>query len=88
MYLDKIFISNQIRVEILRTCGQPTNKAYNLPGNFCLDILSYNNDERLCRILEVKLQEIASYYKTGKIIQVGDISKENTVKECVKMVFA
>jgi len=90
MYLvmDKIFISNQIKLEILRICGQPTHKAYNLPGNLCLDVLSYDNNDKLCRILEKKLQEIASQYQTGKIILPGDVSEQNTVNDCIKMVFA
>lgn len=86
--MDKIFISNQIKLEILRICGQPTNKAYNLPGNLHLDVLSYDNDESLCRKLEEKLQEIASYYRTGKIIQAGDIKKDYTVSQCIKLVIA
>lgn len=86
--MDKIFISNQIKLEILKICGQPTQKAYNLPGNLTLDIFSYGQNEELCRILEHKLQEIASEYKTGKIILAGDVSKHNTVSECIKMVLA
>ena len=90
MYLvmDKIFISNQIKLEILRICGQPTHKAYNLPGNLTLDLFSYDQNEQLCRLLEQKLQEIASQYQTGKIILPGDVSKHHTVSECIKMVFA
>jgi hypothetical protein len=86
--MDKIFISNQIKLEILRICGQPTHKAYNLPGNVTLDLFSYDQNEGLCRMLEQKLQEIASQYQTGKIIQPGDVSKHHTVSECIKMVFA
>jgi len=86
--MDKIFISNQIKLEILRISGQPTQKAYNLPGNLSLDILSYDKNEELCRVLEKKLQEIASQYQTGKIILPGDVSKQNTVSDCIKMVFA
>jgi len=86
--MDKIFISNQIKLEILSICGQPTFKAYNLPGNLNLDIFSYNDNEQLCRKLEIKLQEIAQQYKTGKIILPGDVSKHHTVNDCIKMVFA
>jgi hypothetical protein len=86
--MDKIFISNQIKLEILRIGGQPTNKAYNLPGNLTLDLFSYAQNEALCRVLEQKLQEIATQYHTGKIILPGDVSKHHTVSECIKMVFA
>jgi hypothetical protein len=86
--IDKIFISNQIKLEILKICGQPTHQAYNLPGNLTLDLFSYDQSEELCRILEQKLQEIASQYQTGKIILPGDVSKHNTVSDCIKMVFA
>jgi hypothetical protein len=86
--MDKIYISNQVKLEILRICGQPTHKAYNLPGNLTLDIFNYGYNEELCRILEQKLQEIASQYQTGKIILPGDVCKNHTVSECIKMVFA
>jgi len=86
--MDKIFISNQIKLEILRICGQPTHRAYNLPGNLTLDVFSYAQNEELCRILEQKLQEIASQYQTGKIILPGYVSKNQTVNDCIKMVFA
>ncbi|MFI5159258.1 MAG: hypothetical protein ACHQF4_10360 [Sphingobacteriales bacterium] len=86
--MDKIFISNQIKMEILSICGYPTHKAYNLPGNLTLDIFSYGQNEELCRTLEQKLQEIASQYQTGKIILPGDVSKLHTVSDCIKMVFA
>lgn len=86
--MDKIFISNQIKLEILKICGYPTNKAYNLPGNLQLDDLSYDNNEKLCRLLEEKLQEIASNYNTGKIILAGDISKNYTISQCIRLVLA
>ncbi|MHB8208504.1 hypothetical protein [Mucilaginibacter sp.] len=86
--IDKIFISNQIKLEILSICGQPTYKAYNLPGNLTLDVFSYDQNAEFCRVLEQKLQEIAFQYQTGKIILPGDVSKQHTVSECIKMVFA
>jgi hypothetical protein len=86
--MDKIFISNQIKLEILRICGQPMHKAYDLPGNLSLDVLSYHENEELCRILETKLQEIARQYQTGKIILPGDVTVDSTISDCIKMVFA
>ena len=86
--MDKIFISNQIKLEILKICGHPTNKAYNLPGNLRLHDLNCHDKENFCHILEQKLQEIAIHYKTGKIILNGDLSQQNTVNECIKLVFA
>jgi hypothetical protein len=86
--MDKIFISNQIKLEILKICGHPTTKAYNLPGRLRLYDLNCHDKENFCRILEKRLQEIASHYQTGKIILSGDISQQHTVSECIKLVFA
>jgi len=86
--MDKIFISNQIKLEILKICGHPTTRAYNLPGNLRLHDLNCYQKENFCRILGERLQEIASHYQTGKIILPGDVSQENTVNECIKLVFA
>ena len=86
--MDKIFISNQIKLEILKICGHPISKPYNLPGSLRLYDLNYNDKKNLCRILEQKLQEIAVHYQTGKIILNGDLSQQHTVNECIKLVFA
>jgi len=86
--MDKIFISNQIKLEILKICGLPLNKPYNLPGKATLEYLKHDGDGTLCRTLEQKLQEIALHYKTGKIILQGDITTESSVSYCIKLVLA
>ncbi|SDT69779.1 hypothetical protein SAMN05216490_5064 [Mucilaginibacter mallensis] len=85
--MDKIFISNEIKLQILKVSGLPATKPYNLAGETRLDFLNYDKDEDFCRTLEYRLQEIASQYNTGKIILEGDISKSCTVSHCVKLVF-
>lgn len=85
--MDKIFISNEIKLQILKVSGQPAIKPYNLAGETRLDVLNYDTDEDFCRTLERRLQEIASDYNTGKIILKGDVSKNCTVNHCVKLVF-
>lgn len=86
--MEKIFISNQIKLEILRICGLPINKPYNLPGQITLEYLNYDNDGTLCRELEQKLQEIACDYKTGKIILKGDVTTTSSVSQCIRLVLA
>ncbi|WP_461449488.1 hypothetical protein [Mucilaginibacter sp.] len=86
--MDKIFISNQIKLEILKVCGHPTIRPYNLPGSLRLHDLNCYHKTDFCRILEQRLQDIASHYQTGKIILPGDVSQQNTVSECIKLVFA
>lgn len=85
--MDKIFISNEIKLQILKVSGQPVTKPYNLAGETRLDILNYDKDEDFCRMLERRLQEIAFHYNTGKVIVKGDVSKNCTVSYCVKLVF-
>lgn len=85
--MDKIFISNEIKLQILKISGLPPTKPYNLAGETRLDILNYDKDESFCRMLERRLQDIASYYNTGKVISRGDVSKNCTVSYCVKLVF-
>ena len=86
--IDKIFISNQIKLEILKICGQPTTKAYNLPGRVDLGTLNLEGHDKFYRLLEYKLQEIASNYNTGKIIIEGDITEDTTVNKCIRLVCA
>lgn len=86
--MDKVFISNHIKLEILAICGLPAIKPYNLAGDTPLYTLNYCNNDDFCRLLEKKLQDIAIIYNTGKIISPGDISKEYTVNDCIKLVFS
>lgn len=86
--MEKIFISNQIKLEILELCGLPANRPYNLSGLAILDHLKHDEDGKLCRKLEQKLQEIACEYKTGKIISTGSITTETSVNQCIKLVLA
>jgi len=86
--MDKIFISNQIKLEILRICGLPINKPYNLSGQATLEYLKYDTDGTLCRELEQKLQEIARDYKTGKTILKGDVTTASSVSHCIRLVLA
>jgi hypothetical protein len=86
--MDKIFISNQIKLEILKICGLPESKPYNLSGQITLERLKHDQDGTLCRALEQKLQEIAADYKTGKVILQGDITSESSVSQCIRLVLA
>lgn len=86
--MEKVFISNQIKLEILRICGLPAHKPYNLPGEITLEYLRHDEDGKLCRELEQKLQEIARDYKTGKVILNGDVTAESSVNHCIKLVLA
>jgi hypothetical protein len=86
--MEKVFISNQIKLEILRICGLPINKPYNLSGQVTLEYLRHDEDGTLCRALEQKLQEIAQDYKTGKVILHGDVTTESSVNYCIKLVLA
>jgi ligand-binding sensor domain-containing protein len=86
--MDKIFISNQIKLEILKICGLPVVKPYNLPGQTTINVLKQDNDGSLCRTLENKLQEIATSYNTGKIITQGAVTAVSSVNHCIKLVLA
>ncbi|HTH83282.1 MAG TPA: hypothetical protein VL490_10125 [Mucilaginibacter sp.] len=83
--MDKIYLSNHIKLEILSICGQSTSKSYNLEGNTPLFTLGYD-DTPHCKMLEKKLQMLATYYKTGKSIPSGVISKNLTVSQCIQLV--
>lgn len=84
--MDKIFISNEIKAEILRICGISVIKPYNLAG--ATPLFKLNKNEIFCRELEMQLQHIATKYQTGKTILQGEISHDYTVNQCIKLVFA
>lgn len=86
--MDIIFISNQIKYDILAIPGLPPGQCYNLPGTTPLYSIGYEEREDLCRKLESKLQNIANEYKTGKAILKGYISKDTTVRQCIQLVIA
>jgi hypothetical protein len=83
--MDKIYLSNHIKLEILNICGRSTTKSYNLEGNTPLFTLGYDNKMH-CKVLEDRLQTLATYYKTGKSIPSGVISKDLTVSQCIQLV--
>lgn len=84
--MDIIFISNQIKYDILSICGLPAQQSYNLQGTTPLHLIGYGQDDELCRKLENKLQSIAEEYNTGRSIKRGAVSEELTVRECIQMV--
>jgi hypothetical protein len=84
--MDIVYISNQIKYDILAICGRPSAKAYNLLTDTPLHSIGYETNEELCRQLEYKLQLIAEEYKTGKNISAGSVSKELTVRQCIQLV--
>ena len=84
--MDIVYISNQIKYDILAICGKPSAKAYNLLTDTPLYSIGYETDEELCRKLETKLQLISDEYKTGKNISVGSVSKDLTVRQCIQLV--
>jgi len=86
--MDIVFISNQIKYDILKICGLPANHAYNLETNIPLHSIGYDDNEEFCRLLESKLQLIAEEYKTGRRILTGDVSKNLTVRQCIQLVIA
>ena len=83
--MDKIYMSNQIKLEILNICGHPTVGSYNLDGKTALAVLGYHSQIHF-KMLEDKLQTLATYYNTGKIITPGVISKDFTVNECIRLI--
>ncbi|QXV65391.1 hypothetical protein FPZ42_15480 [Mucilaginibacter achroorhodeus] len=85
--MDIIFITNQIKFDILNTGGMPAQYPYNLLANTPLTKVGYNSAER-CRLLEQRLHQIALDYNTGRRISAGDVSEELTVRECIKLVIA
>jgi hypothetical protein len=84
--MELIFISNQIKYDILQICGMPANRAYNLMGNISLRSIGYRSDTEMCRRLENQLRLIAKEYKTGCNIQPGAVSDALTVSQCIRLV--
>lgn len=84
--MDIIFISNQIKFDVLNICGKPSARAYNLLTDTPLHTMGYQENNDFCRQLEYQLQQIANEYKTGKSINSGAVSKNLTVRECIEMV--
>ena len=84
--MDIIFISNQIKYDILSICGLPAQQSYNLQGTTPLHLIGYGHDDELCRKLENKLQLIAEEYNTGRLIANGAVSEDLTVRQCILMV--
>jgi len=86
--MDIVFISNQIKYDILNICGLPVEQSYNLLTNTPLQSIGYDKDEELCRKLEEKLRIVAEEYKTGKRVVKGAVSKNLTVRQCIQLVIA
>ena len=84
--MDIIFISNQVKYDILNICGLPAEQSYNLLGNTPLHLIGYGQDKTLCRKLENKLQLIANEYNTGREISYGTVSEHLTVRQCIQLV--
>lgn len=86
--MDIVFISNQIKYDILNICGLPVDHSYNLLANTPLKAIGYDRDEELCRQLEEKLRMVAQEYNTGKHVAKGDVSTNLTVRECIQLVIS
>lgn len=84
--MDIVFISNQIKFDILNICGLPATHAYNLQTTTALNKMGYNSNTEFCRLLEHKLRAIAVEYNTGKFIAEGDVTENLTVRECIQLV--
>ncbi|MEO7214626.1 hypothetical protein [Mucilaginibacter sp.] len=84
--MDIVYISNQVKHDILTICGKPATKPYNLLTDTLLHSMGYDDDGELCRKLENKLQMVAEEYKTGRSISYGVISKNFTVRQCIELV--
>ncbi|MFD2871522.1 hypothetical protein ACFS5N_03510 [Mucilaginibacter ximonensis] len=85
--MNKIYITNHVKSEILSICGLPAIKPYNLNGFTSLSTLGINS-KNACSMLESKLQTIAMHYETGTKILPDTISSDFTVNQCVKLVMA
>jgi hypothetical protein len=83
--MDKIYITNHVKLEILNICGISTVQPYNLNGYTALFTLGFSKASH-CKMLESKLQEIAVQYNTGKSIIPNSISSNLTVNQCVELV--
>ncbi|MFD0793490.1 hypothetical protein ACFQZX_07660 [Mucilaginibacter litoreus] len=85
--MDIVFISNQVKYDILKTSGMPVTGSYNLTTNTALHAFGYDNED-LCRQLEEKLSIVAEEYNTGRRIAKGDVSKDLTVRQCIQLVIS
>ncbi|MDB5030597.1 hypothetical protein [Mucilaginibacter sp.] len=83
--MEKIYITNQVKLEILNIGGLASTQPYNLNGFTPLFTLGYSNFPH-CKILEDRLQSIAIQYNTGKLILPDSISEDLTVKQCIELV--
>lgn len=83
--MDIVYISNQIKYDILTIGGKPAIRAYNLLSDTPLYSIGYDEGE-LCRRLEYRLQLVAEEYKTGRSITCGAVSKNFTVRQCIELV--
>jgi hypothetical protein len=83
--MDKIYITNHVKLEILNICGISTVRPYNLNGYTALFTLGLSNASH-CKILESRLQEIALQYDTGKSIIPNSILPNFTVNQCIELV--
>lgn len=85
MSIDKVYITNHVKLEILNICGLSSIKPYNLNGLTSLFTLGFNTKPK-CKQLEGKLQEIAAEYNTGKLIRPDTISSDFTINQCVELI--
>ena len=83
--MDKVYITNHVKLEILNICGLSGIRPYNLNGFTPLFTLGFSTMPQ-CKLLEEKLQEIAAQYNTGKSITPDTISFYFTVNECVELI--
>lgn len=85
--MNKIYITNHVKSEILSICGLPPIRPYNLNGFTSLFTLGINS-KNACNMLEGRLQSIAAYYETGRKIVPDTISTDFTVNQCIELIIA
>jgi hypothetical protein len=85
MSMEKVYITNHVKSEILNICGLSNIRPYNLNGFTSLFTLGFSTTPQ-CKLLEGKLQEIAAQYNTGKYVIPDTISSDFTVNECVELI--
>lgn len=83
--MEKVYITNHVKLEIVNICGLTDVKPYNLNGYTSLLALGCNTLIK-CKLLENRLQEIASQYNTGRMVEPNVISSNLTVNECVNLI--
>jgi hypothetical protein len=83
--MEKIYITNHVKSEILNICGLPALRPYNLNGLTSLFNLGINNKID-CITLEGKLRLIAAQYETGRNVMPDTISTDFTVNQCVELI--